>query len=64
MLRLMGYSGGQRTTNSQFGRVNDTFSMDDVQCLGNEITFLACPHTTRDNCDGGEGAGVICDGNL
>ena len=63
-LRMLGYSCGQHTQNSYFGRVNDTFGMDNVQCSGNEDTILACPHTTRHNCLGNEGAGVICKGIL
>ena len=62
-LRMLGYPcGGQHTTNSLFGRVNDTFSMDNVRCVGNETSILACPHRTQDNCNGNEGAGVLCKG--
>ena len=57
---MLGFSGGRHTTNSHFGTVNSTFAMDDVRCLGNETTILACPHTTQENCGVGEGAGVIC----
>ena len=35
--------------------------MDDVSCTGNETNITACHHNTEDNCDSGEGAGVICD---
>ena len=64
-LRMLGYPcGGQHTISSYFGRVNDTFAMDNVQCSGNENTILACPHTAKDNCDGGDGAGVICKGEI
>ena len=61
---MLGYSDGQPTTNSHFGRVDGTFAMDNVQCRGNEISILACPHQTQgqDDCGGHEGAGVICDG--
>ena len=58
---MLGYTSGQPTIESQFGLVNGTFAMDDVQCQGNETSFLDCPHFTVDNCDGTEAAGVICD---
>ena len=60
MLRMLGYSSGNPTMRSQFGRVNSTFAMDDVRCVGNETTLLDCPHTTQENCGPTEGAGVIC----
>ena len=59
---MFGYINGQPTSQSYFGTVNKTFAMDDVQCLGNEATILACPHNSEDNCGGHEGAGVICRG--
>ena len=58
--RMLGYSFGQATQQSHFGYVNSTFKMDDVQCTGNETSFLDCPHLTVDNCGSHEGAGVIC----
>ena len=61
-VRMLGYTGGTHTMRSQFGTVNSTFAMDDVKCLGNETTILACPHTTREDCSASEGAGVICAG--
>ena len=36
--------------------------MDDVECVGNEASILDCPHSTQDDCNGEEGAGVFCDG--
>ena len=35
--------------------------MDNVKCLGTESRLEDCPHVTQDDCNGGEGAGVICD---
>ena len=58
--RMLGYSFGQPTSQSQFGSVPSTFGMDNVQCIGNETSFLDCPHLTVDDCEGHEGAGVIC----
>jgi len=51
------------TVESKFGDVPSRFSMDDVQCLGNETSILNCPHRTSDNCAGHEGAGVVCTNN-
>ena len=58
--RMLGYSYGQHTTQSQFGPVSSTFGMDNVQCTGNETSLLDCPHLTVDDCGSYEGAGVIC----
>ena len=59
---MLGYSYAQHTTRSHFGVVSDTFSMDEVQCTGNEASILDCPHLTveDEDCSAGEGAGVIC----
>ena len=58
--RMLGYSYGQHTSQSQFGSVSSTFGMDNVQCTGNETSLLDCPHLTVDDCGSTEGAGVIC----
>ena len=58
--RMLGYSYGQHTNQSQFGPVSSTFKMDDVQCTGEEASLLDCPHLTVDNCGFTEGAVVIC----
>jgi len=58
--RMLGFSGGRFTRKSHFGRVPDDFSMDDVECVGTEQSILDCPHVDVDNCNGNEGAGVIC----
>ena len=58
--RMLGYSYGQHTSQSQFGSVSSTFGMDNVQCTGNETSLLDCPHLTVDDCGTHEGAGVIC----
>ena len=39
----------------------DLFSMDQVQCIGNESTIADCPHRRDENCNSGEAAGVVCD---
>ena len=59
---MLGYSAGLPTTDSTFGKVNDTFRMDDVKCSGTEESLLDCPHVniTMENCGSSEGAGVTC----
>ena len=49
---------------SVFGRVEDNFIMDDVKCVGTEESLEDCPHSSEDNCDEKEGAGVICYGKM
>ena len=58
--RMLGFLGGKFTKESQFGKVPNDFSMDDVKCLGRETNLGECPHTVAENCNGDEGAGVIC----
>ena len=58
--RSLGFSGGQATRGSKFGRVPDNFIMDDVKCSGREVRLEDCNHNTRDNCGTSEGAGVVC----
>lgn len=57
---MLGYSFGQATVRSRFGRVSSTFRMDDVRCTGYEASLLDCRHETKDDCGSDEGAGVIC----
>ena len=49
------------TKESRFGAVQRVFSLDEVQCLGNEQVLKNCSSSDVENCDGSEGAGVICD---
>ena len=56
------------TMESQYGLVPQSFSLDDVQCIGNETSLNNCTASRRfgtfgdvENCDGTEGAGVVCD---
>ena len=57
---MLGYSFGRPTNRSHFGRVSNSFAMDNVKCTGSEDSLLDCPHETQDDCNGDEGAGVIC----
>ena len=58
--RSLGFTGGQATRRSRFGRVPDNFIMDDVDCSGREGRLEECRHNSRDNCGTSEGAGVVC----
>ena len=49
------------TKESQFGLVPQSFSLDEVQCSGNETSLDNCTASDVENCDGSEGAGVVCD---
>ena len=57
---MLGYLTGEFTTRSRFGSVPSIFAMDNVRCKGDESTLLDCPHLTKDDCGGHEGAGAIC----
>ena len=60
LFRQLGFSAGSATSFSHFGRVPDSFALDNVRCVGTERTLQDCPHLTRDDCSGYEGAGVVC----
>jgi len=53
-------NGGVATTGSHFGHVPPKYALDDVDCEGDEEHIKECQHTTNDNCDSGDAAGVIC----
>ena len=58
----LGFPQALRATDrSSFGLVSRVFSLDEVQCKGNESRLADCRHSSVENCDGTEGAGVICD---
>ena len=62
LVRMLGFSDGFATSNSRFGKVNDTFRWDGVFCSGREDSLLDCPHNnlTKENCTASDGAGVTC----
>jgi len=43
--RMLGFNSGTHTIKSYFGTVSNVFSMDDVQCTGEEDSILDCTHT-------------------
>ena len=58
----LGFVGALRaTTRSYFGLVPKVFSLDEVNCFGNETSLSNCSSSDVENCDGSEGAGVVCD---
>ena len=65
MCRQLGYVGGalKITKKSYFGRVNEVFAMDNVNCSGKETQILDCGYQIEDDCTHGEAAGVVCRGN-
>ena len=62
LVRMLGFSDGFATSNSTFGKVDDTFRLDGVLCSGREDSLLDCPHNnlTKENCTASDGAGVTC----
>ena len=58
--RQLGFTNGTATRQSHFGNVSDVFSMDNVNCSGNEARIQDCSYNLKDDCGRQEGAGVIC----
>ncbi|XP_068740263.1 scavenger receptor cysteine-rich type 1 protein M160-like isoform X1 [Montipora capricornis] len=54
----------EATIRARFGAGTGNIWMDEVKCVGNETSLIACPHMGwgRENCDHSEDAGVICQG--
>ena len=50
------------TKDSRYGNTEDNFIMDDVVCKGTEDSLEECSFQTKDDCNGKEGAGVMCPG--
>ena len=49
------------TTGSRYGGVSSDFGADNVECAGTETRLAQCSYNPKDDCHGGEGAGVVCD---
>ena len=58
---MIGFNSGRPYNGGPFGNVTSKdFSMDDVNCTGEENNILDCPHSKSHNCKITEGAGVRC----
>ena len=63
--RMLGYGmATSATSRASFGQGSGQIWLDDVWCLGNEITLLRCSHSVLGvhNCLHSEDAGVVCSG--
>ena len=50
------------TKRSRYGEVNSDFGAENVRCAGTETGLAHCSYKPNSyNCNGGEGAGVVCD---
>ena len=58
--RMLGFADGEPTLGSRYGNVEDDMAMDDISCSGRESSLYDCDYSSSDNCDGNEGAGVVC----
>ena len=63
-MKICSYESGTPTTKSKYGNVPKEFILDDMMCDGSERTLFDCNHQENSNCEGNEGAGVVCSGNL
>jgi len=59
--RQLGFVWGIPTVSSHFGEVRPpVFSIDEIDCVGDEKHLQDCPHVNHDDCDSGDAAGVFC----
>ena len=56
----LGFNLDYIISDSEFGKVPDSFIMDDVDCGGSEKILWDCRYNKHDNCGSGEGAGIVC----
>lgn len=60
LCRQIGFASGTATYKSEYGRVQDNYIMDDVECVGRETNIFNCEHEDEAECGATEAAGVIC----
>ena len=55
-------SGAIARGSAYFGQGNGLILLDDLQCIGNEVSIFSCSHNSigSHNCGHSEDAGVIC----
>lgn len=61
LILLCLYTGnGVALMNSHFGHGSGPVQLGSVQCIGNENSFLDCPHNSVSHCTSYDNAGVVC----
>ena len=62
---MLCYPGAVAATSaSHFGLTNGDYIMTEVDCGENDTSIMECGHARSHWCGAGEGAGVICSGDL
>ena len=65
--RSLGYTDSVSAVGgAAFGQGTGTIVLDNVECDGTELSLLDCESLSRNNCEPGHAAGVVCSssGNL
>ena len=62
--KQLGYSGGSARSNAFYGEGVGIILLDDVECVGNELTLFNCIQRAfeENSCGHEEDAGVACNG--
>ena len=60
--KMFGYPYGLARSRAFFGRGTGHIFMDDINCIGNEMSIFDCPYRgwSRHNCEHTEDSGVEC----
>ena len=60
--KMFGYQYGITVSQAHFGRGSGSIFMDDLNCIGNEMSIFDCPFGgwSRHNCDHYKDAAVYC----
>ena len=56
------YSGAIARGNAYFGQGNGSILLDNVHCIGNEVSIFSCSHNSigSHDCSHSDDAGVVC----